>query len=295
MKKLSILFSLLSICVTLELVASDHLQIINHAEIRTDVLYDGVKGLTVTYTYNFTSLEALNPNDTVLNNASFAVYLVLFENGNPVKPAFGFQNIENINGQAEFISAFSLTETDATTADKKKTIFIPYAALQQNEGRHTLSIKIKLSGTDGAGITHQQEYLTDSISFDKPKTNTFTMNIDYIEVKPLNVSGQAWDYGFFKTDAPDVGVNILVGTTSVWKSNVNDTYMFSVGPNSRNISFTISENDKVAVLVQDIDILFHDFIARWNFVTSDKKKNILYTYNKAKGNIKSCNLSFKIE
>ena len=71
--------------------------------------------------------------------------------------------------------------------------------------------------------------------------------------------------------------------------------MFAVGPNSKNINFTISENDKVAVLVQDIDVLFHDYVAKWVFTTNDKKTGTLYSYNKAKGNIKSCSLTFKID
>ncbi|MBK7139990.1 MAG: hypothetical protein IPH74_13675 [Bacteroidetes bacterium] len=71
--------------------------------------------------------------------------------------------------------------------------------------------------------------------------------------------------------------------------------MFAVGPNSKNINFTISENDKVALLIQDIDIMIHDFVAKWFFSTSNKKDGLFSTYNTAKGNIKSCSLNFKIE
>lgn len=139
-----------------------------------------------------------------------------------------------------------------------------------------------MSGKDADGHFHQHKKEKKDISFKKPPTKLFTLNIDYIEVNPHNAKGHVWDHAMFNSDAPDVGVNILTGNTTVWKSSVNDTYMFAVGPNSKNITFTISENDKVTVLVQDIDVMFHDFIARWNFTTNDKKLNTLYTYNKGK-------------
>jgi len=47
--------------------------------------------------------------------------------------------------------------------------------------------------------------------------------------------------------------------------------------------------------VQDIDVMFDDFIAKLLFKTGDKKSGTLYSYNTAKGNIKSCNITFKIE
>lgn len=274
---------------------STNFKIISSVDVETDYIYQGAQGINVTYKYSFLPLEEQNHNDTVLKNASFGISTLIFENGNAIKPALGYQSLLNENGDASANFTFFGSELDATKFYKLKSIFIPYAALNLQEGNHIISVKGIFSGTDGAGVKHQQTIQKDNITFNKPKTSVFTLNIDYVEANTLNSKGQAWDYALFKTDAPDVGINVLVGNTSVWSSHVNDTYMFSVGPNSKNISFLISEKDNVNILVQDIDIMFHDFIAKWVFTTSDKKPGTLYTYNKAKGNIKSCNLLFKID
>ena len=71
--------------------------------------------------------------------------------------------------------------------------------------------------------------------------------------------------------------------------------MFAAGPDARNISFTISKNDKVVVKIEDIDIMFHDFIAKWIFSTN-KMPGVLYTFKKPSStNIKSCLLTFTYE
>lgn len=86
----------------------------------------------------------------------------------------------------------------------------------------------------------------------------------------------------------------MVGTTSVYKNYVDNNYVYSVGPKSKNISFLISENDKINILVQDIDVLFHDLVAKWIFTTKDKKDGEVYTFDKTNSNIKFCSLNYKI-
>jgi hypothetical protein len=294
MKKiLSILFVMLGLNFTTY--ATNNLKIINTVVgIETDYISDGVKGINITYRYNFLPLEEENHNDTILSKASFSISAILYENNKAIEPALGYQSIANANGVAAFGFDFLSNEMQASKFDKKKSLFIPYAALKLAQGNHVISIKTLLSGTDGTGNKHEQKLVEENINFSKPKTNTFTLNIDYIEATEKNAKGNVWDIAFFRPDAPDVGVNVLVGDISVWKKNVNDTYMFALGPNSKNITFTISENDRVVLLIQDIDLIFHDFIGQLNFETKKLKTIQVYNYNTASGNIKSCSLNYKI-
>lgn len=274
---------------------ASQLDIIQGIEIEPNYIDDGVHGMKITYRYNFLSLEEEHHNDTLLQNCTFTIKTKISENGKNIGTAKGFKSVTNQNGDLEFTIQLIGSEIQASKYDKLAVQFIPFAALNLMEGEHNLAVKAEISGKDATGFLHNQKIEKNGIVINKPITKTFTMNIDYLEVNTLNSIGQAWDYGIFKTDAPDVGINIMVGNVSVWKSNVNDTYMFAVGPNSKNISFTISKNDKVIFLVQDIDVMFNDFIAKWSFSTNDKKIGSNYNYNKAKGNVKSCNLSFRID
>lgn len=294
MKKiLSILFITLGLNFTT--FANSNFKIISTVvNVETDYTSDGVRGINITYRYNFLPLEEENHNDTILSKASFSISAILYENNKAIEPALGYQSTANANGDAAFGFDFLSNEMQASKFDKKKSLFIPYAALNLSQGNHTISIKTLFSGTDGTGIKHEQKLLNENVNFTKPKTNTFTLNIDYIESTEKNAKGNVWDIAFFRTDAPDVGVNVLVGKISVWKKNVNDTYMFAVGPNSKNITFTISENDRVELLIQDIDLIFHDFIGQLNFDTKKLKTNQVYIYDTPKGNIKSCSLNYKI-
>lgn len=294
MKKSSAIILFVFSLISLHTKASN-LKIIQYVDVETDYNYEGVKGINITYRYNFLSLEEENHNDTLLRGCTFYIKTTLSENNSAIEPANGYKSVMNTNGDLEFTIDLMGTEIEASKFDKKVTQFIPYASLKLNEGNHTINVKGEITGKDATGFLHQQKVEKTAITFKKPATKKFTMNIDFVEVNTLNSSGKAWDYAIFRTDAPDVGIDILIGNTSVYKSHVNDTYMFAVGPNSKNINFTISENDKVAVLVQDIDVMFHDYVAKWVFTTNDKKTGTLYSYNKAKGNIKSCNLTFKID
>lgn len=292
MKNLSFIF--ISILLSTNIIASN-LDIIKSVSVETDYEYQGVKGINITYKYNFLPLIEENNNDTLLARSSFKINTQLYLNNIAIEPAIGYQEQIGTYENLEFNLFLFSTDISPTKNDKSMAQFIPYAALKLNEGNQTINIKAEITGKDATGFFHHQKVEKNDVTFNKPKTKTFTLNIDYIEVNLNNSKGQAWDYSFFKTDAPDIQASVLVGNISVWKKNVNDTYMFAVGPYSKNINFVISENDKVAILIQDIDIIFHDYIAKWNFTTSDKKSGILYTYNKAKGNIKSCNLNFRID
>lgn len=293
MQKIKRILSILILSISLNIYANE-LKIISNISVETDYEKDGAKGINISYKYNFLSLVEYDHNDTILKDCTFQLKTKLLSNNEPIEPATGYRANTNNNGDLEFSISLTGKDIEATKFDQKVTQFIPYASMKLKDGENNITIQAEMSGKDATGHLHNDIKEKSDVTFKKPITKTFTINIDYIEVQPITTDGQAWDYAFFKTDAPDVGVTVLVGNTTVYKINVNDTYMFAAGPNAKNITFTISEKDRVGVLIQDIDVLFHDFIAKWNFTTHDKKDGILYTYDKAKGNIKSCNLNFKI-
>ncbi|MFN8282122.1 MAG: hypothetical protein U0U67_02855 [Chitinophagales bacterium] len=293
MQKITSIIALLLIISLQTVVANDAVKILSYIDVDTDYEFEGVKGINITYKYNFLSLEEDQHNDTILDNCTFYLKTKLYVNGAAVKSELGYNAYKNSNGELEYSITLTGRDIQASKFDRKATQFIPYAAMQINEGEYAITINTEMTGNDATGQSHTDKK-EKPVTFKKPATKIVTMNIDYIEVNTLNAKNQAWDYALFKTDAPDVGVDIKVGNSTTWKSHVNDTYMFAVGPNSKNIQFTISEKDKFAVLVQDIDVLFHDFVANLIFTTKDKKDGQVYTYDKASGNIKTCSLNFKI-
>lgn len=293
MKKISLIF--ISILISYSNIFASNLDIIKSVSVETDYMYNGVKGINITYKYNFLQLINENNNDTLFDHSIFKINTQLYINNIAIEPANGYQDKENKNGNLEFNLSLLSNDISPTKNDKSMTQFIPYASIKLNEGKQTIDIKAEITGKDATGFFHHQKVEKNEITFDKPKTRTFTLNIDYVEVNVNNSKGQAWDYSVFRTDAPDIEVSVMVANVSVWKKHVNDTYMFAVGPYSKNINFVISENDKIVIYTQDIDLIFHDYIANWNFTTSDKKLGVLYKYSKAKGNIKSCSLDFRID
>jgi hypothetical protein len=268
--------------------------IISGINVETDYSKDGVKGINITYRYNFLSLEEYDHNDTLLRGCEFKLTTQLSSNNEKVKPAQGYKYVTNSSGVLEYTIKLKGRDIQPSYFSKTITQFIPYAALNLNEGENTVTVQAEMSGKDASGRLHQNNKEKNDITFKKPLTKLFTLNIDYIEVNAHNAKGHVWDYAMFNSDAPDVGVNVLVGYTSVFRSNVNDSHMFAAGPNSKNISFMISAKDKISVLIQDIDVLFHDLIAKWEIATRYKKDGQVYTYDNTNANIKSCSVNYKI-
>ncbi|MBK9329735.1 MAG: hypothetical protein IPM95_10585 [Sphingobacteriales bacterium] len=291
MRKFTQVFILLMAAVSAK---AQEFKILSTISVETDYEYGGVKGFNITYKYNFLSLEEFAHNDTLLRGCEFKLTTQLLANNEKVKPAQGYKSVTNSSGVLEYTIKLKGREIQPSYFDKKVTQFIPYAALNLTEGENTVTVQAEMSGKDADGHLHQHKKEKKDISFKKPPTKLFTLNIDYIEVNPHNAKGHVWDYAMFNSDAPDVGVNVLVGNTSVFRSNVNDSHMFAAGPNSKNISFMISAKDKISVLIQDIDVLFHDLIAKWEIATRYKKDGQVYTYDNTNANIKSCSVNYKI-
>lgn len=292
MRKLAYIFSLLFITFS----ANAHeFDVISGISVETDYTKNGAKGINITYRYNFLSIEEYNHDDSILKNASFSIKTTFSENGNDIEASEGYNSVSNDNGIAEFTTTFTLSEMEASKFDKKIYQFIPYAVLKLPEGKHTITVNAFFSGKDGNEKYYEQTKEEKDISFKKPLTKIFTLNIDYIELNAKNSKGNAWDFVLFGTDAPDIGVEVLMGTTSIYNNYVDNNYMYSVGSKSKNISFLISENDNVNILVQDIDVLFHDLVAKWSFSTKKLKDGQVYIFDKTNSNIKSCSLNYKID
>lgn len=277
--------------------AQENLHIIQSIDVKTDYTYEGVQGVNVIYKYSFFPIEEkYHKNiDSILQDADFLLQTKLLIDNKSITIASGYKTIGNTKNELEDEYSFFAREMYRGTSNKKIERFIPYAALNLSEGKHIISAKGLFSGKDKLGAKYAETVQKDNIEINKPKTHVFTLNIDYIEVNETNAKGNAWDIALFRPDAPDVDANVLIGNTSVWENHVNDTYMFAMGPKSKNISFVISDKDRVTILVQDLDVFFHDFIAKWIFETKDKKAGELNTYEKAGGNIKSCSLSYKVD
>lgn len=273
----------------------ENLYLINSYNVTPDVQLNGVRGINISYKVSFFSLIEMGHNDTILKNSVFELKHIINIDGMPVKPANGYEKYTNEKGDLIYKSMIYESDMHSKFNEAEGTFFIPYAALNVNKGPHKLSISGFLSGKCGDGKTYQETKKIDNISVEKPAVKTVSVNIDYIEAKLTNERNNAWDVAFFKTNAPDVGVRILIGGIEVWSEYVNDNYMFSIGPKSRDISFSISENDRIAFKIEDIDVMYHDLIALWSFETKGKTNGNWYVYDKAKGNINSCFLKFKID
>lgn len=262
---------------------------------KPDLRIDDARGIFLSIEYDLRPLLSADPLDSVLLQGEFRISTRLFVNGQPVKPATGFHAYRGEKGELIFSERLSNSEKETAYTIQTKTIFIPYAALDLPQGTSELTVEAVFSGKDGLGNTHLQRIQRSGITINKPRTYLVTMNIDHIEVLPKTASGYDWDLNILATDAPDISVSLKVGPAVVWSKSENDSYLFSVGPYSRNIRYAVSEEDKLVVRIVDLDLVFNDFIAEWHFDTKNKslgKKNL---YNKSKGVIRSVLLDFQLD
>ncbi len=260
----------------------------------------GVKGFEVICSYSFQSIRTAygkgKQTDTILDKSSFELICIVYENQIGVKPAAGYGHLANSKDEIAFKYAFTNSEVTSTEKSGAQQMFIPYSALGMQQGNHTIAIKAIIRGKDGTGKTYEEQEVQRGITFTKPKTRTFHLTIGHIEVTPLDGSGKSWDNSMFGKEAPDVGVTVLVANTAIWHNEVNDTYMFAVGPYSQNIAFLISEDDTVTLLVEDMDVVLrNDHIATWYIPTGDNQSNTVQQFEGKSPLVKSHNITYRIE
>lgn len=273
---------------------TDPIKIISSINVQNDYNSEGVIGMNITIKYNFLALEEWNHDDSILKNADFSFATKIIENNKPVEADQGFTKFTSNN--AEFYYKMSLLRQDvqASVIDKTIDFFIPYAALKLTEGKHTLTLKTDVLKFEDLKTTSLQKFEKNNVDINKPPVQVVTFDIDYIELNTLNTKGNSWDVGIFKPDAPDIDVSINLSSATLWHQYQNDSYTYSLGSKSHNLTFAISKGDIITLYIQDLDIIFHDYVAKWQFDMANKVKDQIYVFDTAKGNIKSCKLTYKL-
>ncbi|WP_300662884.1 hypothetical protein [Fluviicola sp.] len=269
--------------------------IIQNILIRADYVENGVKGIQVSNTCDFSVLRKKYANDSLLTIAlaqsKFSYILYITQDSTKVKPAFGYKFLlgkrENIEFKVDCKPVFS----DLSNLSKSYIQFIPYSALFLPEGKQSCAFSFDLSGKDGFNAVYRQNSFSAPLSFVKPPVKIFECSLDSLVIKPFNAQGQAWDHSVFGTDAPDLDFTILVGDLEVGTIHKGNSYSISFPERPRVFRFLISENDEVALILKDTDDAFHDPIASWRFNSSNMKENVSYQQKEAKANLQA--FSFK--
>lgn len=279
---------------------TDGIKIIRSINVEKDYTLDGVIGLNVTYKYNFLPLQEQSHNDSILKGAKFKITTRFFVENEAINPAYGYQGFANIKNELVFTTTLKSQDIKASKFTKSIQVFIPYASLKMPGGVlykmvvPSGVVKGELSGTDGSGKTYSQKIEKVGINFYKPNTQIVSVTIDSIAVNFWDKRGRAWDFSFGGSDAPDVSVDLNLAGTTLWQKHFNNTYLFSLPNDANTITFTISENDRISLLVEDRDLLVSDLIADIKLKTKGLKVGEWYYYNEAGKNLRGCSIRFRI-
>lgn len=261
---------------------------------KTDTAF-GVQGLQISYHYNFSSLGKQSYIDSILRVTNYRIKTRVFIKNEAITTDYGYSKFNNSKNEFEITRNLSPLEIKNTKTDNQVTVFIPYAALKLPPlTNYTATVKAALLST--VEITDKQVQLIeqDNINFYKPETLVATVNVDSIEVTTLDSKGRAWDYSFFGKDYPDIGVFIKMADDVLWNKHINNSFLFVLKPNEKNYSFNISKNDRITLLLEDIDLLVNDFIGQFECETADKIKGQWYQVINNNSTIKQCKISYRI-
>lgn len=273
---------------------TDTIEYIKNFKITPDYSFKGAQGIYIEYTVDFNQLRKEINNDSILSMTKFYFNTTLSINGTKIKPALGYNYMKNSNGNYQYIKKYDDFEFDNSSAIKE-SYFIPYSAIGVDSGVNKINILSSLSGTDGYGKEYLQNLIYKDILIHKPKQNKVVFNIDYVEVETLNTKKQSWDYNIYNNDKPDVSVSFYIGNTLIWTDNVKDSYIYAKGPKSKNITFNVSENDKIRLRVEDIDVVFNDYIAELIIPTPKITTAKSFVVSNKFGSVKDCAITWKIE
>jgi hypothetical protein len=255
----------------------------------------GVQGLKIMYSYNFSPLGKQATIDSISKTTSFKIKTTIFIKDEAVNPGYGYSKFRNARNGFEIISRLSGIDIRNTKTSQQVTVFIPYAALKLPAlTSYTATVKAALFSTVDIADKQVQLIEQGNITFYKPETLLATIHVDSIEVNTLDGKGRAWDYSFFGKDYPDIGVSIYLANNLLWDKHTNNNFLFVLNPNEKTYAFSISKNDKIIILIQDRDLLIHDFIDQFNCGTADKVKGQWYYLIPNSKNIKYCKISYSI-
>ena len=298
MKYIHLTLLFLTIFFSHSVLAQNKENIIQEVLVQTDYVENGVKGLRISASCDYTILRKKYATDSLLRVAleksKFSFRVSMYQDSIQVKPAFGYQAAF---GKGEFLEIklpCNPVYSESKPVVVANVLFIPYAALKLKDGKQTLSVSVDLFGKDGFNSTYRQTTRSAVCSFSKPATKMFECSLDSLVVKSFDNNGQAWDHELFGTDAPDLDFSIKMGDVEVGNIHKGNNYFISFPTKPRVFRFLVSENDEVTIFLTDIDDAFHDPIASWHFNTTNMKDGVIYEQKEAKQNLKAFSFRCKV-
>lgn len=253
-----------------------------------DYVDNGAKGILLSGVCDFSENKQLYPNDSLIRHAFSDVpfYLTITPKVDTsiIKPALGYNAVfkeDKISDKLKIKPSISEMKTGKVAF----TWYIPYAAFKLNAGKNSVVFELSLYGKDGFNRVVSTKITSDKIDFEKPKTRVFELSLDSLQVKQLDVKGQAWDPTLAGYDGPDLDFRIQLGTFTVNKIHKSNSYSMIFSDKPRLFKFVISENDEIAVNLVDEDEIWDDAIANWKFNSTNMKEGVEHTQLKAKANL----------
>ncbi len=273
---------------------SENFDFIKNISVKKDIMYEGANGVYIEYNYDFSDLKKMLKDDSLLNKSDFTFQILFKKSTGLLKAMPSFVVFKSTKGNLIYSKKFG--STLASFTKDKSFFFIPYAAIDLAEGEHSIAVDITLSGKDGNGKPYMQRSLVQDFIIHKKKQQKITFNIDYVEASKLTSNGNIWDFSPFGYNTePDVAVSVTLGGASAWKKGVENNTVFAMGPKAKNISFMISQDDEVRLIVTDTDLMFDDYIGDIKVKPIASDTGTIHTIDKGTGKIVSCNLNWKLE
>lgn len=267
---------------------------LSNVKVKMDYIHKGVIGAYITYDISIRGLKDKVQNDSLVNSANILIQTQLLVGSSGIMTNLGYNRIQDENG-CLLIRNYS-KGMDFIVKDKKKgETFIPYAAMDLSEGKHTLDMTIKIKASGAFSDVYTQTIYKKGLVIQKPTTYTAIFDIDYVEVHELTPKNKHWDVGWFNTFKPDVSIQIMMANTIVWYDYLRDTYVYAQGPKSRNIKFTISKNDQIRFLVEDQDLIINDFIGEQLLPFNSKDLGKTQAIKNQFDSVKDCSARYRIE
>lgn len=253
-----------------------------------DYVDNGAKGILLSGICDFSENKQLYPSDSLIRHAfsDIPFYLTITPkvDTSTIKPALGYNAVfkeDKISDKLKIKPSISEMKTGKVSF----SWFIPYAAFKLNNGKNSISFDLSLYGKDGFNRVVSAKLTSEKVEFEKPKTRVFELSLDSLQVKQLDVKGQAWDPTLAGYDGPDLDFRIQLGTFTVNKIHKSNNYTLSFPEKPRLFKFVISENDEVAIYLVDEDEIWDDAIANWKFNSTNMKEGVEHTQPKPKANL----------
>lgn len=293
MKNISILF--ITILLQFQnVIAQDSSPIISKMVVSEDEEVNGVKGILVSFVYRFPDFKTDSADWELEDKSEFKISTRIYSGPDLLQAHDCWSAVTDTKGIFVLTSNFNSVLISLNYKKQILEQFIPYAALKLNQGKNTIMIESTFEGRDIQLKKYKQVLIKEKIKVDKPAIHTFTLTLDSLEANKLNSKGQGWDYSLFASSAPDVEVRIMMGKTIICQEKADNSYLFIPSKSSKNITFTISEGDEVAINILDIDPIGTEKIASYRLSTYDKVLGMRYYINTPKENLKFCFFSFVV-